>query len=141
MAKHQKTTPHLPITINVPTSLAPVMQAFHATSEQTVKELIIDAARAVYGVNRDYVISNIELKGIIALMRNIAPNGTIETLYAAQIVVSYMLGMRRLAEGYSEDAKLGMKLLKFSNEAIHRLGRKRSGGPQNITVNYNHKVA
>jgi hypothetical protein len=43
-----------------------------------------------------------------------------------------------LAESYIDDQKLGLNLLRFSNEAMQQLEKKRSGGSQNITVNYNY---
>lgn len=49
-----------------------------------------------------------------------------------------MLGMRKLSKGHNEDQKLGLKMLQFSSEAMGRLQKKRSGGMQNITVNYNY---
>lgn len=69
-------------------------------------------------------------------MRGISPQDTLETLYAAQIVACHMMGMRKLTEQFSEDERLGLKFLQFSNEAMQQLDRKRNGGTQNITVNY-----
>ena len=48
------------------------------------------------------------------------------------------LGWERLAERCRDDQKLGLDLLRFSNEAMQNLVKKRCGGVQNITVNYNH---
>jgi len=59
-------------------------------------------------------------------------------VYAAQIVASHMLGMRKLSSSYSEDQKLGLRLLKFCNEAMQQLDKKRNDGTQNITVNHNY---
>jgi len=70
-------------------------------------------------------------------MRGIHPRDSLETLYAAQIVASHMLGMRKLSSSYHEDQKLGMRLLKFCNESMQQLDKKRNGGTQKITVNYN----
>ena len=71
-------------------------------------------------------------------MRCISPRDSLETLFAAQIVVGHLLGMRKLAESYSDDQKLGLNLLRFSNEAMQQLEKKRSGVTQNIVVNYSH---
>lgn len=78
-----------------------------------------------------------ELEGIRSLMKGLNPCGTLETLYAAQIVASHMLGMRKLVSNYPDDQKLALRLLRFSNEVIQQLQRKRSGGAKNLTVNYN----
>ena len=56
----------------------------------------------------------------------------------ARFVACHMLGMRKLAEPYMDDQKLGLNLLRFSNEAMQQLEKKRSGSTQNITVNYNY---
>ena len=82
-------------------------------------------------------ISKQELNGVLSLMKGINPIDTLETLYAAQIVVSHLLGMRKLSNNYSSEQKVGLDLLRFSNEAMAALTRKRCGGHQNITVNYN----
>ena len=140
MAKHQK-KPSPPFSIDAPKTLVPLMQAFHVDSEDTAKKLISEAASAIYGkddFDNARAISKSELKGISALMKGINPKDTIETLYAAQIVVCHMLGMRRLAEQYRDDHKLGLNLLRFSSEAMQMLVKKRGGGTQNITVNYNY---
>lgn len=79
-----------------------------------------------------------EVEVISSLMKGINPRDTVETLYAAQMVASHMLGMRKLSSTYHEDQKIGIRLLKFSSESMQQFERKRSGGTQNITVNYNH---
>lgn len=149
MAKHRKTSPtpsNGALEIVAPKALAPLMQAFHVGSEKVAKALIKDAANAIYGIKEDGFnfhskreISKEELDGIVSLMKSINPRDTLETLYAAQIVASHMLGMRKLSDGCPDDQKLGLKLLRFSNEAMQQLDRKRNGGTQNITVNYNYQ--
>jgi hypothetical protein len=131
--------------IIAPEALTPIMQAFHVDSEEGIKSLILEAAKAIYGRDEsgfnffsDKKISKRELEGIASLIRGINPKDSLETLYAAQIVAGHMLGMRKLAASFAEDQKLGLKLLRFSNEAMQQLNKKRSGGSQNITVNYHY---
>jgi hypothetical protein len=62
----------------------------------------------------------------------------LEAIMAAQITVTHMLGMRKLAKGHLADQHLGLKMLRFSMDAMQQLQRKRCGGMQNITVNYNY---
>ncbi len=149
MARYEKTPPPPIKEIEVPPSLAPLMQAFHVDSEKEAKMLLEAAAYAIYGreaepenefdiLKKKRVISKDELEGILSLMKGISPKDTLETLYAAQIVVSYMLGMRKLSQSYQGDQKLGLKLFRFSCEAMQQLQRQRSGGTQHITVNYNY---
>lgn len=149
MAKHQKTLPPPTKEIEVPLSLAPLMQAFHVDSEKEAKTLLEVAAYAIYGreaepenefdvFKKKRVISKDELEVILRLMKGMSPKDTLETLYAAQIVVSHILGMRKLSQSYKDDQKLGLSLLSFSCEAMQRLQRKRGGGVQHITVNYNY---
>jgi hypothetical protein len=134
--------------ITIPKRLEPIVKAFFAESPKTAKALIVQAAKAIYGSDEDNLISNFdviehkitneEVESICSLMGGIKPQDVLEALIAAQIVVSHMLGMRKLAKGGLEDSRIGLKLLQFSNEALYRLQKKRSGGMQNITVNYNY---
>jgi len=131
--------------VTAPKSIAPLMQAFHVDSEEIASSLILEAARAIFGHDESGLdilsrkdISTEELDGISSLMKGLKPRDTLETLYAAQIVACYMLGMRKLSSSYLDDQRLGLKLLRFSNEAMQHLERKRNGGTQNITVSYSY---
>lgn len=141
MAKYQKKQTPPIRTIEAPQALVPLMQAFHVDSDRVAKSLVSEAARAIYGkgdYGRDRVFSKSELDGIISLMKCIRPMDSLETLFAAQIIVGHMLGMKKLADGCPDDQRLGLNLLRFSNEAMQQLEKKRSGATQNIVVNYNH---
>lgn len=140
MAKHRKNEPPPSKSVDAPSSLIPIMQAFSVDSDKAAKVLIQQAANTIYGKSEmgPRSMSKDELDGIWALMKGINPRDTLETLYAAQIVVGHMLGMRKLYEDYADDQKLGLALLRFANEAMQQLDKKRSGSAQNITVNYNY---
>lgn len=134
--------PH-PQSVDAPKSLVPLMQAFHVESDEAAKALILESAKAISRVDETYhqktkVLSDEDVQVITALMRSLAPRDGIETLYAAQVISTHILGMRKLDSVYEDDQKLGLSLLKFSNEAMQQLDRKRSGRAQNITVNYNY---
>jgi hypothetical protein len=135
--------------ITIPKKLNPIVQAFFAESPQAAKKLVIQAAKAIYGaeeerepidfsMKRQHVITNEDIEDICAFMQGIKPSDALEAIMAAQIVVSHMLGMRKLSSGIAEDQRLGLKMFQFSTEAMWRLQRNRSGGMQNITVNYNY---
>lgn len=135
--------------ITIPKKLDPIVKAFFADSPKTAKKLIIQAAKAIYGeeeeqdflhysMKKQHVISNEDLEDICDLMQGIKPNDMLEAIIAAQIVVTHMLGMRKLATGHLADQHLGLKMLRFSTDAMQQLQKKRSGGMQNITVNYNY---
>jgi hypothetical protein len=120
------------------------MQAFHVDSEKAANSLVFEAARAIFGHDEFSAfsrndITKEELGLITSIMRGIKPRDTLETLYAAQIVASHMLGMRKLCDSHPDDQNLGLKLLRFSNEAMQQLDKKRNGGTQSITVNYNYQ--
>lgn len=129
--------------ITIPKKLAPLVKAFSA-DEQSVKTLIIEAAKSIYTTHDSFgfsscSISNEEIEGVIALMNGINPKDTIEMIYGAQIITSHMLGIKLLSHSFPADQVLGLKLLRFCNEAMSQLQKKRSGGStQNITVNYNY---
>jgi len=129
--------------ITIPKKLAPLVKAFSA-DEKSAKTLIIEAAKAIYttrdsfGFNECF-ISNEEIEGVISLMKGINPKDTIEMIYGAQIIASHMIGLKLLSRCFDGDQALGLKLLRFSNEAMSQLQKKRAGGTsQNITVNYNY---
>lgn len=145
MAKAQKT--NIPpngdaYEVTAPKALEPLMKAFHVDSEEAANALVMEAAKAIFGCGDIFSrkeISEEELNGIASLMRGISPKDTLETLYAAQIVASHMLGMRKLSSSHFEDQRLGLNLLRFSNEAMQQLEKKRKGGTtQNFTFNYNY---
>lgn len=129
--------------ITIPKKLAPLIQAFSA-DERSTRALIMEAAKTIYTTQESYgvsscSISNDEIEGVIALMKGINPKDTIEMIYGAQIVTSHLLGIKLLASGFPDDQALGLKLLRFCNEAMGQLQKKRSGrSTQNITVNYNY---
>lgn len=129
--------------IMIPKKLALLVKAF-SVDEESAKLLIIEASKAIFTSHDSFgfsscSISNEELEGIIALMKGIDPKDTIEMIYGAQIITSHMLGLKLLSHGFAADQALGLKLLRFSNEAMNQLQKKRGGGTtQNITVNYNY---
>lgn len=130
--------------IVIPKELAPLIKAFSADDE-VAKILIAEAAKAISGAEpKSYDLSERkatkeELNGILALMKGINPQDTIEMIYGAQIVTSHMSGLRFLRHGNRSDQVLGLKLLRFSNEAMIQLQKKRSGGVnQNINISYSH---
>lgn len=133
-----------PDIIQAPKGLVPIMQAFHADTEESANLLILEAAKVIYGKDdNDYDlfnskkdISKEELQAVTALMKGLNPQDTLEMFYSAQIVVCHLFGMRKLSDGHRDDQNLGLKLLRFSNEAMQHLEKKRSNNPQNITIDY-----
>lgn len=70
-------------------------------------------------------------------MRGIAPQNALEMIYAAQLISSHVMGLRLLSHEFQVDQTLGLKLLKFSNEAMVQLQEKRATGvSQHIYVAY-----
>lgn len=128
--------------IMIPKRLMPLIKAF-CSDELTVRILIVTAAKTIYATERslgfsNHSITDDELEGVISLMKGINPQDTIEMIYGAQIITSHLLGLRLLSHGFPADQSLGLKLLRFSNESMQQLQKKRTGGSnQNITVNYN----
>lgn len=125
----------------IPKKLAPLVEAFYAESPAIAKALVKEAIGAIYGVKdifNQHRPTELDVEQVCALMESIKPQDTLEAIMAAQIVVSHMLGMYRLSKNHSDDQRLGLKFLNFSMDAMARLQKKRSGGYQNITVNYNY---
>lgn len=134
--------------ITIPKKLEPIIRAFYSDSPKSAKALILQAAKAIYGSDEDdddlysfgknHVITSEELEEVCAIMQGIKPNDMLEAILASQIIVSHLLGLRKLAKRHSEDQRLGLNMLRFSNEALNQLQKKRTGHVQNITVNYNY---
>ena len=129
--------------VTIPRKLAPLVKAF-SVDEQSARTLITEAAKAIYTTHESFgvstcSISNEEIEGVITLMNGIDPKDTIEMIYGAQIITSHLLGIKLLSHNFATDQVLGLKLLRFCNEAMGHLQKKRVGGTnQNITVNYNY---
>jgi hypothetical protein len=133
--------------ITIPKKLEPIVKAFFAESPQAAKALILQAVKAIYGIDENeynfrpigqYQVTPEDLKTVCSIMTELKPTDMIEAIFAAQIVASHMLGMEKLTSTTPQDLHLGLKVIKFSNNALLQLQRKRSGGIQNITVNYNY---
>lgn len=137
--------------ITIPKKLDPIVQAFFADCPKAAKKLVTQAAKAIYGseeernqldfLSRFHPITDEQIEDVCAFMQGIKPKDVLEAIIAAQIVVSHMLGMRKLASGFTQDQQLGLKMLQFSSNAIIRLQKKRSGGMQNFTVNHNYNYS
>ena len=100
----------------------------------------MEAARAIYGQDHYHKqsFSKEELDGVVSLIRSIKPKDSLETLFASQIVVGHLLGMKKLSESCLEDQKIELNLLRFSSEAMQMLLKKQTGATQNIIVNYSY---
>ncbi len=131
-----------PATISIPTALAPIVEAFSVESEITAKALIRQAAKTIYARSEhgygDQKIRNDEVESIFALMKAIKPTSVLEIICASQIIVGHLLGLRKLSLSFKDDQRLGLKLLRFSNDALERLEKMRGGGgsQQHINVVY-----
>lgn len=135
--------------LTIPKKLEPIVKAFWAESPKAAKALVMQATQAIYGGNEEddfdafsfkkkHVITPEELESVCAMMAGLKPADMLEALYAAQIVATHLLGLRRLARGCSEDLRIGLRMLQFSSDSMAALHKKRTGGLQNITVNYNY---
>lgn len=132
MAKAQKTPFSPQESISAPKALVPLMQAFHADTEEQARALILEASKILHG---ESCLSKEEIACAASLIRDMKPQDDLELLYAAQVTMCHLLGMRRLSESYKDDKKLGLKLLKFGNEAMQRLTMK-TGGAENVAISY-----
>jgi len=124
MAKYQNKQLSPDIEIEVPKALAYLKEAFSVNSKRIIKSLINEALKEIYGDNNPRMvqfISKNELDSIIALMKGFNPKNELEKLYAAQIIICYILGMRKLVEKYKDDLKIGLDLLNLQNETIQNL--------------------
>ncbi len=134
--------------IEIPRKLKPIVKAFFGESDQAAKALIQQAAKAIYGskderddfdlYTKDHHVTTEELENICTFMQGIRPTDMLEAIIAAQITIAHMLAIRKLSKVSNEDCRIGMNMLRFSNEAINLLQKKRAGRKQEIVVNYNY---
>lgn len=136
MAQDQKFNE--PLEISIPNALAPIVEAYSVESESTAKALIEKAAKAIYGRGEygEREVKNEEVESTFALMKAIRPSNALETICASQVVVGHLLGLRKLSQSFKEDQRIGLKLLRFSNEALGCLEKLRGNGGQQINVVY-----
>lgn len=107
--------------ITPPKILVPVMEAFQAKTDKEIKTLVIDLTQNLLHKKPNKQ----ELRSLIALIKSLKPNNTLEALYASQFVISYLLGMRKLTAIYPDDQNIGLKLLSFSNKTLQQLYKNR----------------
>jgi predicted class III extradiol MEMO1 family dioxygenase len=123
--------------ITIPKRLRPIIQAFNAPNEAAAKALIVSSVKMIH--YDESKIPSEEIESVMALMQALAPKDMIEMIYCAQIVSAHLYGLKLLSHDYSDDQHIGLKMLKFSNEVLNQLHKKRRGGTnQNINITYNH---
>jgi hypothetical protein len=127
MAQSQKTK--IP-PLEIPNSLAILMEVFSIESEAVAKTLIAKAFAAIYFEKEGKDISKMEVDEVYALIQSFEPSNFTESLYAAQMILSHMVGIRKLTQPCKDDQRLGLKLLRLSNDAIQRLEKRRIGSQQ-----------
>lgn len=124
--------------IAIPKKLKPLIEAFSADGE-SARALIIEAVRAICSTEDSYLetreASDEEVIEIVSLMANLAPQDAVEAIMAAQIITGHIMGMRMLSHSSRDDQNLGLRLLRFSNDALHQFIRKKGGGMSQQTIN------
>lgn len=132
--------------INIPSSIEMLIKVFSMECEYNAKALIILASDAIYSEKHKdsktdpKPISKQDVDAVYALINGIKPVGTLESLYAAQIVVGHMLGMRKLNQSCEDDQRLGLRLLRLSNDAMTCLEKTRNDGHHNINLTLENTV-
>lgn len=105
--------------MEIPKQLQPLVAAFSASSNSEAKALIFEASQLICGGT-----SKEEVEGVLALIRSINPVNSIEAIFAAQAIASYLLGLRLISKGYKKDQTLGLRFLKHSSETLAKLGKR-----------------
>lgn len=80
----------------------PLVKSFSVESEAAAKIQIMEAAQAICGSSGFFSyggsISKEEIDGVCTLMKGIRLKDTIEAIFAVQVVVSHLLGLRLLSK-------------------------------------------
>lgn len=105
--------------INIPAELAQLLCVFDS-DEETIRKIVTQAAGRK--------IPDEEFAGILGLLQHLRPQNDIQAIYAAQIVLCHVRGLRLLSQEFREDRALGMKTLKACHEAILGLQQTKTKG-------------
>jgi hypothetical protein len=103
--------------INPPKSLIPIIKAFKASSNKTIKTFVNETSQFFFKEK----LQKDELKNVIALIKNLRPKNMIETIYASQFIILYIIGMRKITAIYPEDQKISFKFFKLSNKLLQKV--------------------
>jgi hypothetical protein len=113
-----KNTSISPICMNniiIPNQLKHLYEAI--LSGDTTSDTIKQALKAISG----FICRKDEIESVKELIASIKPMNHNDVFHAAQFVAAHIMGTRMLSHQYGDDQKLGMKLLKFSNEMVLKL--------------------
>jgi hypothetical protein len=105
--------------INVPPELLPLLSVFDSDNT-TARKIITEAAGRQ--------IPDEEFAGILGLLQQLRPQDDIQAIYAAQILLLHVRGLRLLCQDFREDRTLGTKTLKACHEAMLGLQQKKTRG-------------
>lgn len=122
MAQAQITT--IPPNISIPPALKLFMDGFTIQSEREAVRLF---KQAVESVACNINITDKNLRDGYNLFRTIMPQDEIELLWCAQLVFSHLLGLHCLSLAHPRDKRIGLKLLKTSDDTVSRIYKKRNG--------------
>lgn len=128
MAKDEKSTSP-PANLEVPTALFPIMKAFSVGSRTVVKAFVVEATQAIYQqhpLDKRQPFSDQELNGAVSIIQSIQPKDALGSLYAAQIVVCHLIGLRKLSQCCSDDQRIGLKLLHWSSKSMEMFVKKQN---------------
>lgn len=121
-------------TVFIPLAISTIVDGFSAGSEQEAKFLF---ERALKEVSSHNDLTRGDIKSGYALFRMINPQDDIERVWCAQFIVAHLLGMAKLARPLQRDKRIGLKLLKASNDAMERIHKKRNGTLTENPINAN----
>ncbi|ADI37385.1 putative uncharacterized protein [Waddlia chondrophila 2032/99] len=129
-----KTTKNVPI----PKQVSLLAEAIQCADPEAARSLV-KKAFDVMNCNDDLLsgrrIDPIAIDSVIALIRGVNPQDTVEMILASQFVATHFQAMNKMASDRDTDTSHGMMLMRLSHQALETLQKYRQKG-SNINVNY-----
>jgi hypothetical protein len=128
-------------TLSLPDQVTLLVEAINCNDEGAARLLVTRAMNIIYEKsNLSYPSKEAwgdeELDSVVALIRGVKPQDSVEAILASQFVALHLQGMATMAKDYINSKGQAMMMIRLSHHALEMLQRYR-GKNQTINVNYN----
>lgn len=124
--------------VPIPRQVSLLSEAIQCTEPEAARSLVMKAFD-VMNCNDELLsgrrIDSVAIDSVIALIRGVNPQDTVEMILASQFVATHFQAMNKLAGDRETDISHGMMLMRLSHQALETLQKYRQKG-SNINVNY-----
>ncbi len=118
-----------------------LLEAIKCNNEDAARLLVARAMNIIYeksstSFSNKEAWGDEELDAVVALVRGVNPQDSVEAILASQFVALHLQGMATMAKEYMNAKGQAMMMIRLSHHALDMLQRYR-GKNQTINVNYN----